>query len=384
MKRLAILGSTGSIGTQTLSVVEQFPERLQVAALAARRDVEGIIKQVRQFHPRVCCMVDPDAARELRARLAVEAPSIEVLEGLDGLSTLAGAADVDIVVVSVVGAAALQATLTAAQAGKRVAFASKEVLVAAGHLVMREAARTGAEILPVDSEHSAIFQCCDGAPAESIRRIIVTASGGPFLDFPAEKLREVTVADALAHPTWRMGSKITVDSASLMNKGLEVIEAHWLFGIDLARVEVVVHRQSIVHSLVEFADRSILAQMGLPDMRLPIQYALFYPERLANNLRPLDLVQAGSLTFERPDTERFPCLALAYEAARVGGSMPCALNAANEAAVDLFLRGRLSFPGIAALNRAVMERHQVLRDPGLDEILDVDAWARAEAVRIAG
>jgi 1-deoxy-D-xylulose-5-phosphate reductoisomerase len=285
--------------------------------------------------------------------------------------------------VSVSGAAALQATLAAIRAGKRVAFATKEVLVAAGHLVMREAARAGVEILPVDSEHSAIFQCLHGEERAAVRRILLTASGGPFREYSAARLREVTVAEALAHPTWQMSSKITVDSATLMNKGLEVIEAHWLFGVELSAIEVVVHPQSIIHSLVEYVDRSAIAQMGFPDMRLPIQYAFFYPERLTNHLRPLDLVAAGPLTFEPPDTERFPCLALAYEAAGVGGSMPCALNAANEAAVELFLQGQIRFPQIAAINAAVMRRHQVIADPGLEQILAVDQWARAEARRLS-
>ncbi len=382
MKRLAILGSTGSIGTQALDVAAQFPDRLEVVALAARRDVDGLFDQVRRFRPRAVCMVDEDAARRLQDRLDGAGISVEVLAGPEGLSTLAAAPYTDIALVSVVGTAALGCTLAAVQAGKRVAFASKEVLVAAGHLVMREAARTGAQILPVDSEHSAIFQCLDHEKPERVRRILLTASGGPFLDSTAEQLRQVTVAETLAHPTWRMGSKITVDSATLMNKGLEVIEAHWLFGVSLDRVEVVVHRQSVIHSLVEFVDHSVLAQLGLPDMRLPIQHAFFYPERLANNLQPLDLVQAGTLTFEAPDTERFPCLALAYEAARIGGSMPCALNAANEASVDRFLRGRIGFPEIAAMNAEVMRRHEVLPDPDLAQILAVDAWARTEAARL--
>lgn len=383
MKRLAILGSTGSIGTQTLAVAAEFPDRLQVASLAARRDVGSLLEQIRRFRPAHCCVVDPEAAGTLRARLAAEGLTTEVHEGANALVTLATASDVEIVVVAVVGAAALQATLAAVRAGKRVAFASKEVLVAAGHLVMREAARTGAEILPVDSEHSAIFQCLHREPKRAVRRLLLTASGGPFLDLDAERLRAATVADALSHPTWRMGSKITVDSATLMNKGLEVIEAHWLFGVDLSRVEVVVHRQSIIHSLVEFVDHSVLAQLGLPDMRLPIQYALFYPERLANNLPPLNLVEAGTLTFEAPDTERFPCLRLAYEAARQGGSMPCALNAANEVAVDLFLRGKLRFPEIAALNEAVMRQHEAIVDPSLEQVLQTDAWARQTAAQLA-
>ena len=277
MKRLAILGSTGSIGTQALDVAAQFPDRLEVVALAARRDVDGLFDQVRRFRPRAVCMVDEDAARRLQDRLDGAGISVEVLAGPEGLSTLAAAPYTDIALVSVVGTAALGCTLAAVQAGKRVAFASKEVLVAAGHLVMREAARTGAQILPVDSEHSAIFQCLDHEKPERVRRILLTASGGPFLDSTAEQLRQVTVAETLAHPTWRMGSKITVDSATLMNKGLEVIEAHWLFGVSLDRVEVVVHRQSVIHSLVEFVDHSVLAQLGLPDMRLPIQHAFFYP-----------------------------------------------------------------------------------------------------------
>ncbi|HOJ20152.1 MAG TPA: 1-deoxy-D-xylulose-5-phosphate reductoisomerase [Armatimonadota bacterium] len=383
MSRLAVLGSTGSIGTQTLAVAEEFADRLEVTALAARRDSDALFEQVRRFRPRVCCLVDVEAADRLAGRLRAEGIGTEVLSGPDGLVALATASDVDTVVVSVAGNAALQASLAAIGARKRLAIATKEVLVSAGHLVMREAARTGAEVLPVDSEHSAIFQCLQGEKRAALRRILLTASGGPFLDYTREALETVTVADALAHPTWRMGSKITVDSATLMNKGLEVIEAQWLFGADLSQVEVVVHRQSIVHSLVEFADRSVIAQLGYPDMRLPIQYALFYPERLANNLRPLDLASAGALTFESPDTERFPCLALAYEAARAGGSVPCALNAANEVAVELFLQGRIGFTDIAALNATVMRRHARIADPDLEQILAVDRWAREEAARVA-
>ncbi|MBI3947856.1 MAG: 1-deoxy-D-xylulose-5-phosphate reductoisomerase [Armatimonadetes bacterium] len=383
MTGLAVLGATGSIGTQTLAVASEFPERLKVVSLAARRDVAGLREQVRRFRPAACCLTDPEAAEQLRRQLAADGLATEVLSGRDGLAALAAARGTDTVVVAVAGAAALKATLAAIGAGKRVALASKEVLVAAGHLVMREVARTGAELLPVDSEHSAIFQCLQGEDRKAVRRILLTASGGPFWECTPPQLRSVTLADALAHPTWRMGNKITVDSATLMNKGLEVIEACWLFGVSVAQVEVVVHRQSVVHSLVEFADRSVLAQMGWPDMRLPIQHALFYPQRLANNLRPLDLVEAGTLTFEAPDDERFPCLGLAYEAARVGGSLPCALNAANEATVALFLAGRVRFPVIASLNAEVMRRHEVLTAPDIDQILEVDAWARAEVARLA-
>ncbi|HEX3000505.1 MAG TPA: 1-deoxy-D-xylulose-5-phosphate reductoisomerase [Armatimonadota bacterium] len=383
MKRLVILGSTGSIGTQTLDVVSEFSDRLQVTALAAGRDVEGLLAQVRRFHPRVCCLSDVAAAETLRTRLAAEDLPTEVLAGPEGLQSLAAIEDAEIVVVAVAGMAALGATLAAVRAGKRVAFASKEVLVAAGHLVMREAARCGAEILPVDSEHSAVFQCLHGEQVADVRRILLTSSGGPFRDYTAEQLRDVTVEQALAHPTWRMGSKITVDSATLMNKGLEVIEAHWLFGVPLNQIEAVIHPQSVIHSLVEFVDHSVLAQLGRPDMRLPIQYALFYPERLPNHLQPLDLAAVGTISFSRPDTERFPCLALAYAAAEAGGSMPCALNAANEAAVALFLRGSIRFNEIAALNASVMERHTLLPDPNLEQILSTDRWARAEVARIA-
>lgn len=383
MNRVAILGSTGSIGTQTLEVIRQFPERAKVVALAARGNVARLLEQVRRFRPEACALVESHAAAQLHQHLNAEGLKTEVLSGPEGLCTLATRCDVDTVVVAIAGASALRATLAAIRAGKRVALASKEVLVAAGHLVMREVSRVGAALIPVDSEHSAIFQCLQGEESKAVRRILLTASGGPFRDYSMEQLRAVTAAEALAHPTWRMGQKVTVDSATLMNKGLEVIEACWLFEVEAEQVEVVLHRQSVVHSLVEFVDHSVLAQLGWPDMRLPIQYALFYPERVANCLQSLDLAKVGTLTFEVPDTERFPCLALAYQAAEVGGSMPCALNAANEAAVALFLEGRVSFPDIAALNAEVMRRHQVLTDPTLDQILEVDAWARNEVGRLA-
>lgn len=383
MKRLVILGSTGSIGTQALSVVAEFPDRVSIVALAAKQDDRGLFEQVRRFQPEVCCLVDRTAAARLAQRLASDGSRTQVLAGTEGLVALAGIPQADTVLVSVAGNAALEAALAAIAAGKRVAIATKEILVSAGHIVMQEAARTGAEILPVDSEHSAVFQCLQGERLKTLRRIVLTASGGPFLDYTPDQLQAVSVADALAHPTWRMGSKITVDSATLMNKGLEVIEARWLFGVDLSQVEVVVHRQSIVHSLVEFQDHSVIAQMGYPDMRLPIQYALFYPERVSNHLKPLDLPGTGALTFERPDKQRFPCLELAYEAARVGGSMPCALNAANEAAVGLFLRGCLGFVDIATVNARVMERHDPIASPNLEQIQAVDRWARAEAERVA-
>ncbi|MGV3724880.1 MAG: 1-deoxy-D-xylulose-5-phosphate reductoisomerase, partial [Actinomycetota bacterium] len=292
----------------------------------------------------------------------------------------AALAEADLVIVSVVGTAGLAPALAALEAGKNVALATKEALVVGGHLMTAAARKSGAAILPIDSEHSAIWQCLRGNQPEEVERLVLTASGGPFVDRSREEMEQATVANALNHPTWNMGGKITIDSASLMNKGLEVIEAKWLFGIPASRIEVVVHRQSIIHSLVYFRDSSVMAQMGLPDMRLPIQYSLFYPERLPNTLERLDLVKCQNLTFEAPDLHRFPALGLAFEAAETGGSLPCVLSAANEAAVELFLAGRIPFTDIARRVERAMRAHTVAPDPQLDELLQIDAWARNAAL----
>ena len=388
MKRLALLGSTGSIGEQTLSVAEAFPERFRVTALAAGRRVEKLAAQVRRLRPELVAVADAEAAGALRAALGAEAPKIEWGEaGLEAVATH----DADLVVSALVGAVGLRPTLAAIRAGRDVALANKEVLVTAGALVLREVRAHGVRLLPVDSEHSAIFQVLAGQRRADLRRIVLTASGGPFRTWTAERIAAATIEQALAHPNWNMGPKITIDSATLMNKGLEVIEARWLFDVPAERIDVVVHPQSVVHSLVEMEDGSWLAQLGVPDMRGPIAVALAWPERLPlldaggplADLAQLDLAATGRLDFEAPDPVRFPCLGLAYAALAADEAAPAALNAANEVAVAAFLDGRITFPEIAATNAAVLEAHRaraggaVLRDLG--DVVEADAWARARA-----
>jgi 1-deoxy-D-xylulose-5-phosphate reductoisomerase len=372
--RIALLGSTGSIGTQTLDLVRWFPERLEVVALTARTDVDALRAQVEEFRPRFAAVTEPAPGADLRSAVG------DLKTGADALVEAAALAEADLVIVSVVGTAGLAPALAALEAGKNVALATKEALVVGGHLMTAAARKSGAVILPIDSEHSAIWQCLRGNQPEEVERLVLTASGGPFVDRSREEMEQATIANALNHPTWNMGGKITIDSASLMNKGLEVIEAKWLFGIPASRIEVVVHRQSIIHSLVYFRDSSVMAQMGIPDMRLPIQYSLFYPERLSNALERLDLVKCRNLTFEAPDLDRFPALGLAFEAAETGGSLPCVLSAANEAAVDLFLAGRTPFTDIARRVERTMRAHETVKDPQLDELLQIDAWARQAAI----
>lgn len=373
MKKLAILGSTGSIGRQALEVAAALPAEIQVTALAAGSNVELLADQAKKFRPRVVAVADPAKREELEKRLAGE--KIEVLAGREGLMAVAEWDESSIVLVAIVGFAGLEPTLGAIRRGKNIALANKETLVTAGHLVMAEAEQRGVQILPVDSEHSAIFQCLHAGRREEVQRLLLTASGGPFNTLNKGELRRVTAKEALQHPNWSMGAKITVDSATLMNKGLEVMEARWLFGIELEQIEVVVHPESLVHSLVEFIDGSVIAQLGRPDMRLPIQYALTYPRRLAAPWPRLDLV-GRKLTFLPPDTERFPALRLAREAALTGGTAPTVLNSANEVAVAAFLAGRLSFPGIAELVERVLDAHEVQPDPDLEQVLAADAWAR--------
>jgi len=376
MKRLAILGSTGSIGEQVLDVVEQFPARLRVVALTARTDQATLRRQLQRARqlaegaPVFAALAEPPADAELHP------PEGEIHTGHEALVEAATRDDVDLVIIAVVGMAGLPPALAALEAGKNVALATKEALVAGGELMTAAARRSGAQILPIDSEHSAIFQCLQGSQAPEIREIILTCSGGPFQDTPASELAHVSVAQALRHPNWDMGPKITIDSATLMNKGLEIIEAQWLFGVAPRQVRVVIHRQSIIHSMVEFRDTSVLAQLGRPDMRLPIQYALFYPERLANYLPRLDLLEAAKLTFEPPDTARFPALDLAYHAAETGGSLPAVMSAANEEAVRRFLAQEIGFLEITRRVADVMERHRVAEHPTLTDLLDADAWAR--------
>jgi 1-deoxy-D-xylulose-5-phosphate reductoisomerase len=382
---LVVLGSTGSIGEQTLDVAGRFPGRFRVRALAAGRSVAKLAAQVERFRPERVAVADAPTAAALREALGPH--QVEILHGEAGLEAV-GSHPADVVVAALVGAVGLRPTLAALRAGRRVALANKEVLVMAGALVGREAQRSGAELLPVDSEHSAIFQALAGQRREDVARIVLTASGGPFRTWSAERIAAASREEALRHPNWSMGPKITIDSATLMNKGLEVIEARWLFDLPPEKVAVVVHPESIVHSLVEFVDGSVLAQLGLPDMRGPIALALSWPERLPLELPRLDLARQGQLRFEEPDLERFPCLSLAFEALRGGEAAPAALNAANEEAVAAFLDGRIPFPAIAATNAAVLGAF--LARPatplaGLDDVLAADAFGRRAArERLAG
>ena len=402
MKALSVLGSTGSIGTQTLELAEEFPDRFKVVALTAGNNLDLLVRQIQRHAPEVVALADPDRVGELRERLdgldPAERPTRlpALLGGNDGLCAAAAWATADLVVTGIVGCAGLLPTLSAIRAGKDLALANKETLIAAGPVVLPELETSGSRLLPADSEHSAIFQCLQGTPyAETarlstgvptpgLRRIQLTASGGAFRDWAPEDLINATVADATSHPNWSMGRKITVDSASLMNKGLEVIEAHYLFGLDYDQIEIVIHPQSIIHSMVELADSSVLAQLGWPDMKLPILYCLSWPQRQETPWRRLDLTEVNSLTFRKPDPARYPCMALAYAAGRAGGTMPAVMNAANEQAVALFLDEQIHFLDIPELIDGVCDRHRVdlMAAPSLDDVLAVDAWAR-QAVREA-
>lgn len=380
---VAILGSTGSIGVNTLDVVADFPGEFPVAGLAAAGNVELMVHQVTQHKPKLVALFDEEAADQLRER--VRGMNVAIRGGLDGVCEVASMDDASTVVAAIVGAQGLLPTLEAIRAGKTVALANKETLVCAGELVVREAAGW-ADLVPIDSEHSAIFQCLVGEDRNAVRRVILTASGGPFHGRSSEELGTVTAREALDHPNWDMGPKVTVDSATLMNKGLEVIEAHWLFGLPLESIEVVIHRQSIVHSLVEFVDGSILAQLGPADMRLPIAYALSYPDRLPLRQPGVSLVEIGQLTFDRPDEETFPCLRYSYEALERGGTMPAVLNAANEVAVKAFLDGAVGFSDIPRLIRKAMDLHRPQPVSSVEVVLAADLWARQvthEAVAVA-
>lgn len=375
MKYISILGSTGSIGTQTLDVIRSNPEQFRVVGLSANQNIDLIEQQIREFQPEAAALMDEQMALELKKRIGKEIKT-EILSGLDGLIAIATLQKADIVVVSVVGMIGLIPTMKAIQKKKSIALANKETLVTAGEIVMAEAKKQGVQIIPIDSEHSAIFQCLRGHTVEDIKRIILTASGGPFRGYSKERLKHVSPQEALKHPNWNMGKKISIDSATLMNKGLEVIEAKWLFHLDVSKIDVVVHPQSIIHSIVEYKDHSMIAQMGYPDMRIPIQYALTYPVRMENNFRKLDLLEISALTFEKPDMNAFPCLNLAYQAAKQGGSLPAVLNAANEEAVQYFLQGKIGFYDISKIVEFALMRHQVCYQLDLDEILKADRWAR--------
>ncbi len=378
MKRLAILGSTGSIGQNALAVVDEHPEEFQVVGLAAGRNVELLAEQIQRFRPALVSVQDEVAAKSLSARVG-GAGAPEILWGSVGAQAVASLPEADLVLSAMVGAVGLEPTLAAIEAGKTVALANKETLVAAGPLVMERVRAKGLALIPVDSEHSAIFQSLQGQRHEDIKKLWLTASGGPFRSWTLEQLARVTPEQALKHPNWTMGAKITVDSATMMNKALEVIEASVLFGLPASRIEVCIHPQSIIHSLVEFVDGSWLAQLGRPDMRVPIAYALTYPRRLALNSTPLDLGQVARLTFEPPDFQRFPALRLGYEAAKAGGTMPAVLNAANEVAVAAFLEGRLPFLGIPRLVEETMAAHRQEPITGLEQVLAVNQWAREHA-----
>ncbi len=376
MKNVVLLGSTGSIGTSTIKVADDIPDRVRLIGLAAGNNSELLLEQTRKHRPEAISIWDPAKAQELRNTLGT---STEVYSDAAGLIKLATMPAADIVLIAIVGTAGLQPALAAIRAGKDIAVASKEILVMAGEIVMREAREYGVNVLAVDSEHSAIFQCLDGKPSHSVRRLWLTASGGPFRKTPREEFPGITVERALKHPSWVMGRKITIDSATLFNKGLEMIEARWLFDIEMPRVSVVVHPQSIVHSMVEFVDGSMIAQLSTPDMCLPIQYALTYPERAVSDRVQTSLAKLGSLTFEEPDVDRFPALNLARRAGDIGGTLPAVFNAANEIAVDAFLNGRINFPQISEMVARTMESHQVVPQPKLEQILVADAWARAKA-----
>lgn len=375
MKKIAILGSTGSIGTQTLDILRMNSD-LQAVALAACSSVEKMEEQIREFRPAVAAMWTEEAAADLRTRVADL--DVRILCGMEGLLEIAQLPESQVLVTAIVGMIGIRPTIAAIQAGKDIALANKETLVTAGHIIMPLAKEMGVAILPVDSEHSAIFQSLNGEPKEDreskIEKILLTASGGPFRGKTKEELEGLQVEDALRHPNWVMGRKVTIDSSTLVNKGLEVMEAKWLFGVELDRIQVVVHPQSILHSAVQYVDGSIVAQLGIPDMRLPIQYALCYPHRRPMAGRRVDLFELGSLTFERPDLDTFPGLGLAYRAAEAGGSMPTVYNAANEKAVELFLNEKIPYLRIAELIGEAMERHQVVKDPALEEILEVETW----------
>ena len=380
MKKIGILGSTGSIGTQTLEIVRNNKD-LQVTALAAGRNTGKMEEQIREFQPKLAVMWGEEEAKELRER--VSDTGTRVLSGMEGLLELAVETEMEVLVTAIVGMIGIRPTIAAIEAGKTIALANKETLVTAGHIIMPLAAKMQVPILPVDSEHSAIFQSMHGENRKRVSKILLTASGGPFRGKKRKDLSDITVEDALKHPNWSMGRKITVDSSTLVNKGLEVIEAKWLFGVEPSDIQVVVHPQSIIHSMEEYVDGGIMAQLGTPDMKLPIQYALFYPDRRPMNGKRVDFFSLGSITFEEPDVETFKGLSMAYEAAAAGGSMPTVFNAANEKAVALFLDRKICFLEIYDLIQGAMEHHQVIENPSVEQILEAEAEAYEYIMRLA-
>lgn len=378
MKNIAILGSTGSIGVSALDVIKNEPERYRAVALGAGSNVDLLVKQVAQFRPLAVCLQDQTAAEDLKGRLSRDAAP-DIFSGTHGQAHLVSLTEVDTVISAISGTAGLLPTYAAIQAGKTIALANKEAMVMAGGLIMAEARRRSVRLLPIDSEHSAILQSLQGHPREDVKRIILTASGGPFRGLREEEIKDVTPEQALRHPNWHMGAKISIDSATLMNKGLEAIEARWLFDLSMDQISIMIHPQSIIHSMVEYKDGSIIAQLGIPDMRIPISYALSFPRHLENKLPSLGLEQIGTLSFERPDTKTFRCVDLAMKAAEIGGSMPAVLNTANEVAVDAFLKHRIGFFAISELIERTMEAHQPHSVEDIESVMDVDRWARGTA-----
>jgi 1-deoxy-D-xylulose-5-phosphate reductoisomerase len=381
MKKITILGSTGSIGLSALDVIKKNPGRFQVVALAAGQNVNLLKKQIEIFKPKLVYVSTKENALKLRQDLTLNY-KIKILYDKEGLNEIASFPSADIIVSAISGAAGLMPTLAAIDAGKDVALANKETMVMAGEIVNRRAKQKKVKIIPVDSEHSAIFQCLQGEKIENLKRIILTASGGPFLNFTVNELKQVKLNQALKHPRWKMGKKITIDSATLMNKGLEVIEAKWLFNLDFGKIDVLIHPQSIVHSMIELIDGSVLAQMGIPDMRIPISYALTYPERIINDISSLNLLETKKLEFRQPDMKKFPCLRLAYEAGICGGTTPAVLNAANEIAVAAFLEQKIKFVDLPKIINKVLTAHVCGEDPSLESILNADSWARIKTTEI--
>ena len=379
IKKISILGSTGSIGVNALDVISRHPDKFQVVALAAGENDSLLLSQIDRFKPRIAALFNEKNSDKLKK--TIKDKNVKIVSGVDGVIEAATAKEADMVISAIVGAAGLIPTISAIKAKKDIALANKETLVMAGEIVMREA-EGKCRIIPVDSEHSAIFQSLTGEKRENIRKLILTASGGPFRNYPEEQFKDIKPEDALKHPNWRMGQKITIDSATLMNKGFEVIEAKWLFGIEDENIEVLIHPQSIIHSLVEFIDGSVLAQLGIPDMRIPISYALNYPDRLKNTLPSLNLAEVKNLSFEKPDTEKFPCLKLAFEALKKGETMPAVLNAANEVAVNAFLNREISFNEIPEIIKQTMNAHKVSHAKEISDILKADRWAREYAKKI--
>ena len=383
MKKITILGSTGSIGCSALDVIEKNPQRFRVVALAAGRNIKLLKKQIEKFKPKVVSVSTKESAYKLRETLNAKS-KVKIFYDEEGLKDIASFPSADIVISAISGSAGLIPTIAAIEAGKDIALANKETMVMAGDIVTKKAIKKGVKIIPVDSEHSAIFQCLEGYNNRNIRRIILTASGGPFLNFTRKELEKVNLSQTLRHPKWKMGKKITIDSASMMNKGLEVIEAKWLFNVDIGDIDVLIHPQSIVHSMVEFIDGAFLAQMGVPDMKIPIAYALTYPERIMNDLPSLNLAKTGNLEFFKPDKKKFPCLGIAYAACLCGGTAPAVLNAADEIAVSAFMENKIRFIDLPEIIEKILSRHDSIKDPSLDDILQADLWARKETKKIVG